>query len=64
MIGGVPIVPVSKPNGSIRICGDFKVTINPYLKVPDYPFPTVDELFATLNGGQKFTKLDLSQAYQ
>ena len=61
---GAPIVPVSKPNGSIRICGDFKVTINPYLKVPDYPFPTVDELFATLNGGQKFTKLDLSQAYQ
>ena len=59
-----PIVPVSKPSGSIRICGDFKVTINPWLKVPDYPFPTVDELFATLNGGEKFTKLDLSQAYQ
>ena len=59
-----PIVPVSKPNGSIRICGDFKVTINPWLKVPDYPFPTVEELFATLNGGQKFTKLDLTQAYQ
>ena len=59
-----PIVPVSKPNGSIRICGDFKVTINPWLKVPDYPFPTVEELFAILNGGKKFTKLDLSQAYQ
>ena len=29
-----------------------------------YPLPKPEDLFATLVGGKKFTKLDLSQAYQ
>ena len=59
-----PIVPVPKKNGQIRICGDFKVTINPVLQIDQYPLPKPDDLFTTLVGGQKFTKLDLTQAYQ
>ena len=59
-----PIVPVKKPNGKIRICGDYKVTINQYLVNPQHPMPRPDELFSKLNGGKKFSKLDLSQAYQ
>ena len=58
------IVPVLKPDGTIRICGDYKVTINPELDVPEYPMPTAVELFTQLNGGEKFSKLDLSSAYQ
>ena len=28
-----------------------------------YPLPKAEDIFSTLNGGKKFTKLDLSQAY-
>ena len=39
-----PTVPVRKPNGSVRICGDYKVTINPYLNMNQYPLPRPKEL--------------------
>ena len=59
-----PIVAVPQKDGKIRICGDYKVTVNQALEVDQYPLPKPKELFATLAGGQKFSKLDLSQAYQ
>ena len=40
-----PIVPVTKQDGTTRICGDFKVTINKALKSEVYPLPRIDELF-------------------
>ncbi|XP_064468972.1 uncharacterized protein K02A2.6-like [Ornithodoros turicata] len=58
-----PIVVVPKPNGAVRVCGDFSVTVNPQIEIAQYPFPRPEELLATLNGGEKFTKLDLSEAY-
>ena len=58
-----PLVVVPKENGKVRLCGDFKVTINQEMKVDQYPLPTVQDLFATLANGQKFSKLDLTQAY-
>ena len=58
------IVPVPKKDGRFRICGDFKVSINPALDIDQYPLPKPEDLFATLAGGANFTKLDLSQAYQ
>ena len=60
-----PIVSVLKADKeSVRICGDFKQTINPVSKLDRYPIPKVEDLFAKLSGGKTFTKLDLSQAYQ
>lgn len=58
-----PIVPVTKPNGSVRICGDYKLTINQAAQTDKYPLPKVDDLFSALSGGKYFTTLDLSQAY-
>ena len=59
-----PIVPVPKPDGTVRVCSDFKITVNPVLHVDQHPIPKAEDLFATLAGGKKFSKLDLSQAYQ
>ncbi|XP_061716634.1 uncharacterized protein K02A2.6-like [Cydia pomonella] len=61
---GTPIVPVVKQSGELRICGDYKVTINPKLKRDYYPLPRIEELFANLSGGEQYTKLDLRHAYE
>ena len=47
-----PIVPVMKPDGSVRICGDYKVTLKPGLKVPQHPIPRAEECFHAINGGK------------
>lgn len=59
-----PIVPVLKSDGSVRICGDYRVTVNQTLIRDKYPLPRIEDLFSTLTGGKTFTKFDLSQAYQ
>ena len=59
-----PIVVVTKKDGGIRICADFKMTINPHLCMQTFPLPTPDEVFSTLVNGESFTKLDLSRAYK
>ena len=59
-----PIVPVVKDDGSVRICGDYKVTVNRTAQLDKYPLPRIEDLFASLAGGQRFSKLDLSHAYQ
>ena len=59
-----PIVPVVKTDGSIRICSDYKVTVNQAVKLDKYPLPHIDDIFASLEGGKTFSKLDLAHAYQ
>ena len=59
-----PIVVVPKSDGTIRLCGDYKVTVNKVIQNESYPLPTAEDLFATLSGGEVFSKIDLSAAYQ
>ena len=59
-----PVVPVPKNNGQIRLCGDYKMTVNPKIDVDQYPLPRPAELFTTLTGGKIFSKIDLTNAYQ
>nr|XP_029719798.1 uncharacterized protein K02A2.6-like [Aedes albopictus] len=58
-----PVVPVMKSADRVRLCGDYKITVNKCLLVDEHPLPTIDELFSNMAGGKKFTKLDLAQAY-
>lgn len=58
-----PLVPVFKSNGQIRICGDFKVTINKHVLNDKYPLHTIDNIFTKLQGGNSFSELDLKHAY-
>ncbi|XP_048580358.1 uncharacterized protein K02A2.6-like [Nematostella vectensis] len=58
-----PVVPLVKKSGGIRLCGDFKVTLNPELVADSYPLPTLDDLQEKMNGGSFFSKLDLTKAY-
>ena len=36
---GTPVVSIRKPSGKIRICGDYKATINKQLETNRYSIP-------------------------
>ncbi|XP_063634605.1 uncharacterized protein K02A2.6-like [Cydia splendana] len=54
--------PIVKPNGSIRLCADYKVTLNKAIK-DEYLIPIIEDILVEMNGGELFCTLDLSQAY-
>jgi len=58
-----PTCNVLKRDGSYRLVGDYKVTINPNCKREIYPMSTVEEVITQLAGGKYFTKIDLSSAF-
>lgn len=58
-----PIVPVLKKDGTVRICGDFKATLNQACAIEQYPLPVIQDMFASLGGGEVFSTLDLKDAY-
>ena len=59
-----PVVPILKKDETIRLCGDYKVTVNKFASVDPYPIPRIDDLYAKLSNGKLFTRLDMRHAYE
>ena len=57
-----PIVLVSKPDGSIHICIDYRKG-NSVTKKDAYPLPRIDETLHVLDGAKYLTTLDLQRGY-
>jgi len=55
-------VAVPKKDGSVPICGGYKITVNPKLQGEQYPLARIEDIFARLAGGQRFSKIDIRQA--
>ena len=59
-----PIDPIMKQDGTMRICGDYKLTVNKVLKLDAYLILKLDDLYYKLAWGTTFTELDLGHAYE
>ena len=57
-----PLVCVPKTDGTVWLCGDYKVTVNPALHVDQHPIPALEQAFVGLAHGQRFTKIGLKSA--
>ncbi|KAJ8889929.1 hypothetical protein PR048_009434 [Dryococelus australis] len=57
------IVPVLKRNGTLRLCADYKGTVNHALSSDTYKSPTVDQVLSELAGGCIYGTIDLDKAY-
>lgn len=57
-----PVVLVSKKDGSVRFCIDFRA-LNKITEFDSEPIPDTDDLFARLATAEYFTKIDLSKGY-
>ena len=54
-----PIVVVPKSNNTVRICGDYKVTISGDVEDKLCVLTSTQDLYASLGGSMVFSKLDL-----
>ena len=57
-----PVVLVTKKDGSIRLCVDFRKVNNLTIK-DSYPLPRMDDSIDALSGSKWFSTLDLSSGY-
>ena len=57
-----PVVTVRKPDGSLRLCVDYRA-LNKITTPDPYPIPRIDELIDELNGARYLTKIDLNKGF-
>ena len=58
-----PVVPVLKADDTVRLCGDYSVTVNPQLQITEHPLPTIDELVSEMSNCTVFGKIDIKWAF-
>ncbi|CAB0009028.1 unnamed protein product, partial [Nesidiocoris tenuis] len=58
-----PIVVAVKQTGKLRICADFKVTLNKYSQPNVHPMPNLEEILSKIGSGEKYSIIDLKDAY-
>lgn len=56
------LIPVTKPDGSLRLCVDYR-PLNSVTVKDKYPLPRIDEILDTLNSAQVFSTLDATSGY-
>ena len=57
-----PLVLVTKKDGSMRVCVDFRL-VNSLTVKDSYPLPRIDTSLDALRGSKWFSTLDLSSGY-
>lgn len=58
-----PLVIDVKKHGKVRVCFDFKVTSNRFVKKQLHPLPSLGEVANKLAGFVEFSIIDLKDAY-
>jgi len=51
---------VKEPDGSARLCVDYSTRFNDALQLHQHPLPVPEDIFATHNGDNVFSRIDFS----
>ena len=59
----VQLVVIPRSDGTVRLCVDYKSTVNPQLVDTNFPILQIDETLSRIQGSKIFCKLDIYLAY-